>query len=247
MTISLKLDLHIHSEASSDGLTSVDRILRTAERRELDGFSITDHNYFDPDRHRRLQEKTDRLIIPGEEVSTDQGHVLAYFIESEIEGFRDASSVIQDIHDQNGLAVMAHPFRLRQNYPDDYFNQFDGVELFNARSGDPSRKETPNFYTKQVLEHAGITSVTGGSDSHVYWTIGNGITEVTARPSEDSLKKAIRSGKTDVYGTPSYEFNRAISRAVYLSNNPDFGDWMNYFPQAARWVGRDCSSLLGFG
>lgn len=246
MSSTLKLDMHIHSNRSPDGVTSTGRIVQRAKARNLDGISITDHDYFDPARQRRLSEETDLVIVPGQEVTTNQGHVLAYFIEEEIESFRDASEVVADIHDQGGLAVMAHPFRLRENYPDDYFNLFDAIEVFNARSGDPDNEGTPNYYTRRVVEHNGIVARTGGSDSHVPWTVGNGITELETKPELPAIREGILSGAAVVHGVPSYNFNRAISKAVFLSNNPSVGDWMNYFSDAARWVGRDVRTVVGF-
>lgn len=246
MADTLKLDMHIHSEQSPDGVTPVDTIVKNAGKRDLDGFSITDHDYYDPDRQRWLREETDFLVIPGQEVTTSEGHVLAYFIDNQIESFRDAADVVEDIHAQEGLAVMAHPFRLRENYPNNYFDLFDAIELFNGRSGDPEDPESPNHITRRVVEHNDISAVTGGSDSHVPWTVGNGVTEVPANPDLSSVRQAIRSGSTGAGGTPSYNFNRAISKAVYLSNNSSIGDWMSYVSDAGRWIGKDCRTILGF-
>lgn len=246
MTQTLKLDLHIHSNASPDGVTSVDTIRKKAENRGLNGFSITDHDYYDPDRQQRLREETDLIVIPGQEVTTNQGHVLAYFIDREIESFRDASDVVDDIHEQNGLAVMAHPFRLRENYSNGYFGLFDAIEVFNGRSGDTEDPSSPNHVTRRVVEHNDVSAVTGGSDSHVPWTVGNGVTEVGVSPDPESIREAILSGEATVHGTPSYNYNRAISKAVYLSNGASFGDWMNYVGDASRWVGRDVRIVLGF-
>lgn len=246
MSLSLKLDLHIHSDKSPDGVTSVSRIVEGIRDRDLDGFSITDHNYFDPDRYQTLSEETDLVVVPGEEINTNQGHVLAYFIEEEIEPFREAVDVVEDIHAQDGIAVMAHPFRLRQNYSEGYHELFDGIELFNSRSGDPSNTTSPNFYTKTMVEHHGITAITGGSDSHLPWTVGNGITELPTGPNLKEIKKAILEGEAKAYGRASYQFNRAISKAVFLARNPDPRDWANYFSDAAEWLGRDFRSMLGF-
>ena len=40
----LKLDLHIHSKYSFDSLLSVEKIIKTAEKKKLDGIAICDHN-----------------------------------------------------------------------------------------------------------------------------------------------------------------------------------------------------------
>jgi len=41
---SLKIDLHIHSQYSTDGLSKPESIVKRAKKKGLDGIAITDHN-----------------------------------------------------------------------------------------------------------------------------------------------------------------------------------------------------------
>ncbi len=245
-TPGLKLDLHVHTTASPDGFTSPEEALNRAEESGLDGLALTDHDYYDPERQKQLQASTELLVVPGQEVTSEQGHILAYFIESEIESFRPPWTIVDDIHRQGGLAVVAHPFRLMEDYPGAYFEQFDAIERFNARSGDPGRPGSSNYRTQQLMDQSFANGMTGGSDSHLPWTIGNGFTLARARKGLGSVKEAIRAGRTEAAGIPSYQFNRALSKARFLVKYPDrtFGDWVGYVFDCARWVGWDLKQVV---
>lgn len=106
MTI-LTLDLHVHTTRSPDAVNPIGSILKRMDRMGLDGVALTDHDRFDPKRIRRLNEQHERTFIPAQEVTTDVGHVLAYFIESAVAPGRDVVEVIEQIHDQGGMAVLA--------------------------------------------------------------------------------------------------------------------------------------------
>jgi predicted metal-dependent phosphoesterase TrpH len=222
-------------------------VLRRAEERGLDGVAITDHDEFDPDRHHRLRSETDLLLVPGQEVTTTDGHVLAYFIESEIESFRSPEVVVEDVHDQGGLAVFAHPYRLSSDHSEERLNLFDAVERFNARSGDPGDPRSPNGRTRERLETVDSVSVTGGSDSHLPWTVGNAWTVFEAERSLPSLREALLEGRSRDRGTPSYQFNRVLSKGKFMVNYPDASGWGNYARDSIRWVAQDLKRLTTFG
>ena len=102
-------ELHCHSNYS-DGLPSVKEILEFVAGR-LDGFSLTDHNTFSG--YKEIKKiNRDLLIIPGTELSTDNGHLLCYGIE-EI-NFKPNGNIfeaIDKIKSAGGAAVIAHPMR----------------------------------------------------------------------------------------------------------------------------------------
>ena len=81
----LKVDLHVHTPASSDmaerwkGACPED-VVRIAQEKQLDAIAITDHNTaMWCDRVRKAAEGTPLTVFPGVEISTHQGHILAIF------------------------------------------------------------------------------------------------------------------------------------------------------------------------
>jgi hypothetical protein len=81
----LFLDLHCHSRFSADGVAEPEALVAAARARGLHGFAITDHNtcacvdYFE--QHGFLNKAglpvDGLLIIPGQEITTADGHLLA--------------------------------------------------------------------------------------------------------------------------------------------------------------------------
>ena len=101
----VRFDLHIHSEHSPDGRMSLDEIVSCARAAGLQGVAVCDHD-------RALTETWDApdfLLIPGVELSTDQGHLLGLFVTEQIEAW-ELGAAIDAVHACGGLAVMAHPF-----------------------------------------------------------------------------------------------------------------------------------------
>lgn len=234
----LKLDLHVHTHHSPDGSTHPKKAIKIAEERGLDGLSFTDHDTFDRSRFVELQQRTDLVLIPGIEVSSNVGHILGYFVREPVEPWREPQEIVEDIRAQGGIAVMAHPYRLVHHYPEGYFELFDAVERFNARSGDPGTEGSPNYHTMKLLEEADFPC-TGGSDSHLFWSIGNGYTLVDAARNPVAIKNAILNRKTKTKGTPSLQSNRAASQFVRLFKEPKMKSWLKIWPKSARWVGQD--------
>ena len=128
----VRFDLHIHSEHSPDGRMSLDEIVSCARARGLQGVAVCDHD-------RALTETWDApdfLLIPGVELSTDQGHLLGLFVTEQIEA-RELGAAIDAVHACGGLAVMAHPFERSSDAQrlDAYLDRLDGIEV---RSQEPA-------------------------------------------------------------------------------------------------------------
>lgn len=127
----VRFDLHIHSEHSPDGRMSLDEIVSCARARGLQGVAVCDHD-------RALTETWDApdfLLIPGVELSTDQGHLLGLFVTEQIEA-RELGAAIDAVHACGGLAVMAHPFERSCDAQrlDAYLDRLDGIEVWNGRA-----------------------------------------------------------------------------------------------------------------
>ena len=185
----LKLDLHVHSARSPDGIMSLDEIAALEKARGLHGAAVCDHDLalIDPPRFQ------DFLLIPGIEVSTQFGHLLGLFVTGPVET-RDFFAAVELIHAQGGLAVLAHPFehsrdgaRLAPAVP-----LLDGIEVWNSRAD-------RNIHDANALA-ASFARVCrlpafGGSDAHCPQEVGGGYTIVEADElSLEAVKAALGGG-----------------------------------------------------
>ena len=233
----LKLDLHIHSAASPDGRMSPDEITALARARGLQGVAICDHDVL----YRPGAEADTHgiLVIPGIEFSTDCGHLLGLFLTEPLEG-RDAERLIQGIHAQGGLAVLAHPFehssdagRFQKIVP-----LLDGMELWNGRAN--RMFPDANARAQRFARENGLAG-TGGSDAHLPREIGNGF--VTVEVEERSLqavKEALRRPGNQVSGQNGRHWDAARSRRTRLSKtNAGLGSRLKWFAYAGKCLLED--------
>ena len=77
----IKLDLHVHSQYSEDGAGSPKDIIRSLKKKGLQGMVITDHNTVKGSLKAVKIAPKDFIVIPGIEISTADGHMLALNIE----------------------------------------------------------------------------------------------------------------------------------------------------------------------
>ena len=212
----MKADLHIHTLYSNDGKSTIEEVAEYAVKCGLGCIAVTDHNTFEA--YDLLKDRKEFIIIPGEEVSSADGHILAYGIQSEIERGMSIIKTIEAIHDAGGIAVAAHPYRWWSGLGEkNVIPEFDGVEGFNARSR--TRDNRRSFNLAASLNKP----VTGGSDAHTPEFIGKGYTifDDSVRTWEDAVN-AIMNRETDVGG-----------------NSRGFGETLKYtWKSITQWMGR---------
>ena len=106
-----KADLHVHSIYSKDGTATIPEILfEAANFKKLDVIAITDHDEIQGALEaKRLAHHYNIEVIPGCEVSTAEGHLLTYFIESPIPAGLSLIETIHLVAQQGGLCAPAHP------------------------------------------------------------------------------------------------------------------------------------------
>jgi predicted metal-dependent phosphoesterase TrpH len=126
----MKLDLHIHTRHSNDCNCDIHDVLETAEEIGLDAIAITDHNNMAA--VEQAVEFTGRIkIIPAMEITARDGtHLIGLFIKREVRGYT-VMDIIDDIHRQNGLVMIPHPFRPGSGlfYNRDRNHLYDGVTM----------------------------------------------------------------------------------------------------------------------
>jgi predicted metal-dependent phosphoesterase TrpH len=177
----VRAELHCHTTAS-DGVLSPSSCIRRAARVGLQVLAITDHNTADAALefwNAPLQQGV--LVIPGEEISTEVGHVLAYFVRQTIPP-GPFKQVIAEVRRQGALAFMAHPYhiplanrwrnkKLTLLQPEQ-LPLLDGIEATNAHNRPPA-----NRLAQQLVQQHNLLSISG-SDAHFPWEIGNAVTEL---------------------------------------------------------------------
>ena len=106
-------EVHAHTRAS-DGMVTAADLVRAAAGAGLQVVCVTDHDVI-PD----LAEATDvgaELgvdVVRGEEVTCvfpPGTHIVGLFLERQIRMHMSAEDTVDAIHDQGGLAIIAHPF-----------------------------------------------------------------------------------------------------------------------------------------
>ncbi len=110
--VTVRIDPHVHSEASYDGREPVELILEHAADIGLDAVVITDHDTTGGSvRAAKLAADYGLIGIPGVEVSTAHGHLLALGVERMPPRRASYAETIRWIHDHGGIAVVPHPFQ----------------------------------------------------------------------------------------------------------------------------------------
>ncbi len=194
-----KADIHIHS-VYSDGAADIPAILEhVSAHTDLDVIAITDHDTLEGSlRARDMAHRYPVDVIPGMEVSSAHGHILALFIESPIPPGLPAAETIARIHEQNGLAVAAHavePFSTGLLSPrprllrlrDVYAVHLDALEAFNASLTIPPIA----WLGLLAARHLGV-AVTAGSDAHYLGTIGLGVTRFPGHTAEHFCRALVQ-------------------------------------------------------
>ncbi|MGC8645191.1 MAG: PHP domain-containing protein [Thermoplasmata archaeon] len=183
----MKGDLHIHSKYSPDSTLEPETIAKVSKSMGLDFIAITDHNAF------RQHKFEGILAISGEEISSIDGHVLGLFIQGEVRKGKSQEETVEAIHDLNGIAICAHPFRRVNGVRGRFRNVYDAIETKNGRCGRKCNGRAVSL-SIDILKPQ-----TAGSDAHFYEEIGRVFMEVEAG-DEESLRKEILSGHTKLYG-----------------------------------------------
>jgi predicted metal-dependent phosphoesterase TrpH len=181
-------DLHVHSKYSRDSILSPEKIISVAKRKKLDGVAVTDHNTIRGGLAAfKLNKSRDFEVIVGAEIKTEYDDIIGLFLNEEIKT-RTFAGVVDEIHDQGGLCVLAHPYR-RYDFPEKLVEHVDLVEGFNARS--PNDENNRAFAFAQVFKKP----MTAGSDAHLSCEIGRGRTYV-----DSDAKKSLQKGTTNIRG-----------------------------------------------
>nr|WP_218644819.1 PHP domain-containing protein [Natronomonas gomsonensis] len=218
----MSVELHSHSELSYDGRDPIELLLEQAEAVGLDALAITDHDEIDASLEAAAKAQEYGLVgIPGMEVSSAAGHILALGVEELIPAGKSFDETLDRIHDAEGIAVVPHPFQksrhgVAPHITREQLAEADAIEVYNSRlfTGRSNRQ------AEQFAREYGLP-MTAGSDAHIAEMVGQAVTEVDAyHQSVDSILDAIVEGRTSVVGkrTPWFisiqQFSGGVKRRV---------------------------------
>lgn len=200
MTDAVRMDLHVHARWSPDSRLTLDAIGARLPHAGLKGFALTDHNTVEG--HAALREMQERnpsyLLLPGVEVSTREGHVLAYGVHESPPAHRPVVETLEWVRDHGGEAVLAHPFR-RSHGVGRRIAETVRVPAIETRNGHNS--EIANLRAESVAAHRAV-GMTGGSDAHAAADVGRAFTEFDPSVSTvDDLLEALRRGGVAATGS----------------------------------------------
>ncbi len=200
-----KADLHIHTSAS-DGMAHAREVLdHVAERTDLDVVAITDHDDIRGAWHARelwAKGKYRFDFVMGVEVTAIEGHVLALFIEEPVPNLCPVEKVLEAVHRQGGVCVVAHPMnwltrsvgtrtmRRIAAHPGEGIH-LDGIEVANQSPGSGLWRGRAIGLNRNELHLAEV----GGSDAHFLDFIGSAYTTYPGRTAAD-LRRALLERST---------------------------------------------------
>ncbi len=194
----IKADLHVHTTYSRDSFITPKDLVYYAKKRGLNAVAVTDHNKLDG--AYKIAEETDFLIIPGMEVSSADGHIVALNVHELIPRGLSAVETVERIQNVGGIAIACHPFVLFKGcLKENVGKTFDAIEIINARAF-PFKRSVKK--AKETAERLKLSCV-AGTDAHYGPQIGYGYTIIEASdPSVGAITKAIVEGRCQPFGRP---------------------------------------------
>jgi hypothetical protein len=168
-------DPHCHTTAS-DGMVSPAELVDAAIKAHIDLIAVTDHDTMAAVKEvQQRGESAGLIVVAGQEITTKwpaQTHVMGWFLEKPVKRGLCLEDSVAAIHEQNGLAIIPHPFmpvyfgsiqpgmlqRLLERH------HVDGIEMmFTVPIGARRRRLLDKFYARNSDR---LGASIGASDCH---------------------------------------------------------------------------------
>lgn len=196
-------DLHIHSIHSWDGTATVSAILNyVASRTRLNVIAITDHDEITGAlQAEKIAHRYGVDVIPGIEISTAEGHLLALFVREKVPAGMSLIETLRYVGKLGGLCIAAHPMAkdspslsaesIRRALEDaEGAKVLVGIEAINAGLF----HQDSNLQAGALARSLPVAQV-ANSDSHILETIGFAVTEFEGTTAAD-LRRALEAHQT---------------------------------------------------
>jgi len=166
-------DAHMHS-TYSDGRQKPAEVAYHCRCEGLDWAFLTDHESVSGHAEFMAAAAPGFLPLGGQEVTTSLGHILALGIKRVVSrdvsrGAEDMARIFREIHEQGGLAVVAHPMTPTMSYALWQVEGYDALEILNGSL--PPYQGVFDLFQARLRWHALLNegkriAAVGDSDNH---------------------------------------------------------------------------------
>ena len=188
------VELHCHTYHSKDSLMLPARMLEICRRKKIDRIAITDHNTIDG--ALEAQRLAPERVIVGEEIMTDRGELLGYFLLETIPPGLSPEETIGRLREQGAVISVSHPFdSVRRGSWDEadlreILPSVDAIETFNARVWSRGANER----AQALADEVGLAG-TVGSDAHAYLELGRAYLRMTDFKGPAEMLSALQTAE----------------------------------------------------
>ena len=202
----MEIDLHMHSLYSPDSRSKIEAMVKRAIDVGLGAIAVTDHDSWEGARAASRSAPPSLLIVPGAELKTDKGDLVALFVEQEIKS-RSFEEAVDKIHALAGIAIVPHPGESRKATKE-AIAIADGYEAFNATLSAKDNQRSVDLASG--LNKPGIAV----SDAHLVREIGNGRIQVPDCTSLAELREVVLKNPVITRRVKSNPFVHRTNEAV---------------------------------
>ncbi|MFD0710477.1 CehA/McbA family metallohydrolase [Paenibacillus sp. GCM10027626] len=214
----LACELHTHT-VHSDGKQTLLELALGAKRLGFDCIALTDHNTMSGLQGKEEVEKeTGIAVLPGMEWTTFYGHMVTVGLETFVDWRKAEPNTIHasvaGVHEQGGVAGLAHPFRIGTPVCTGCFwefnirdwNDFDYIEVWSTTFAPVKQDNQRAFalWTKLLNEGVRIAA-TSGRDWHRHEETEDplsvtylGLREEESASIQESAVNALKEGRVAV-------------------------------------------------
>jgi predicted metal-dependent phosphoesterase TrpH len=188
----VRVDLHLHSNYSHDGQSSLEELIQRCAEVGLDRIALTDHNTMEG--AQALADLAPDLTIIGEEAKTREGEVIGLFITRRLPPYLRPEEVMDLVHEMGGLTYIPHPLdRHRANFRleriIDLADRIDIIETYNAWC-EPAENQAAD---RLATELGKVTAT--GSDAHAAQELGRSWMEIEEYTTPLDFLEKLRSAR----------------------------------------------------
>jgi predicted metal-dependent phosphoesterase TrpH len=188
----VRVDLHLHTAASSDCHVEPARVADRCRTLGLGPVFVTDHETTDG--AIELRRRCPGDVVVGQEVMTAEGELIGLFLEHAVPSGLPPEETALRIAAQGGLVYLQHPYdgrrrRLSERAIERLADRIDIVEVYNGRSIDEANRRAEDLCA--ILGAA----AGAGSDAHTLPEIGAVYVEMEGFDGAQDFLRKLRTAR----------------------------------------------------